>query len=124
MTYPEYLQAKEYRDRLLNLVEIGRRKLPPKGFKSFASSMLGKVDQLNRDMLNYEKSTSAAICSFVGLATFNISAQVGKSEPKSEPTLRWNSPAPEPKCVPKFLPSQQNLIPDDDDVTLLRPCPV
>jgi hypothetical protein len=111
MNYPEYEKAKEYRDRLLVLLESGRRILPRTGFESFSESILGKVRQLESDMVAFEKS-SGSICAWFGIRMFNVSAQIAKS---SESNIRWNSPIEQTCSLPVTASASQRCLPLDEE---------
>jgi hypothetical protein len=124
MTYPDYEQAKEYRDRLLSLIEEGRKILPAKGLESFSRSILGKVQQLEKDMAIFEKSSSGSMCVWFGLRTFNVTAQINRDASRGSSNIRWNSPIEQAGSVPATVkPSQGNLLPEQDNALLLDPLP-
>jgi hypothetical protein len=119
MNYPEYEQAKEYRERLLNMLESGRRTLSPKGFQFFSSSISGKVRQLEQDMAGFEESFSGSMCQWFGLRTFNVTAQIPRG---NESNVSWNSPALPGVRVPvKIRASQQSLLPEEAHLPLPEP---
>jgi hypothetical protein len=120
MNYPEYEKAKEYRDRLLLLLESSRRILPQNGFESFSESILGKVRQLERDMVAFEKS-SGSLCAWFGIRMFNVSAQIAKT---NEANIRWNSPIEQTCALPVTVrASQRSLLLERESALPLEPMP-
>jgi hypothetical protein len=120
MNYPEYERAKEYRDRLLVLLETGRRVLPQKGFESFSESLLGKVRQLEGDLVAFERSTGS-VCAWFGIRMFNVSAQIAK---KGEANIRWNSPIEQTCALPVTVRASQRSLPlQEENLLPLEPLP-
>jgi hypothetical protein len=116
MNYPEYIQTKEYRDRLLRLIESGRKILPTDQFESFSMSFSAKVRQLEHAMSQFEESSSGSLCRWFGLRTFNVTAVIAESANESTRNVRWNSPIPQASFVePVIRPSQKSLIPDESE---------
>ena len=120
MTYPEYVEANEYRERLLKLVNAGRKALPAHGFALFADSVLSKVKQLEAEMSSFEKSSSASMCSWLGLRTFNVTAQLAARNTEAEVNVLWNSPSRITSTLPATIqPSQSTLSSEDNESGLL-----
>jgi hypothetical protein len=125
MNYPEYKQAVEYRDRLLKLLETGRSTLPPVGFKSFSYSISGKVQKLEKELADFQKSSCGSMCSWMGLPlrtskVFNVTAQITQDASSSSLNVRWNSPAESALPIPATIgASQSSFLRDDDEIPLV-----
>jgi hypothetical protein len=125
MTYPEYVEAKEYRERLLKLVEAGRKALPPQGSTQFADSILSKVRLIESDIVSFEKSSTASMCAWLGLRTFNVTAQLAARTAETEFNVLWNTPVRIVTTIPATIEaSQGSLLPEGDDELFLHPEPL
>lgn len=124
MTYPEYVEAKEYRERLLKLLDAGRKTLTSQGSAQFAGSFLGKIRQLEQDMVAFEKSSAASMCAWIGLRTFNITAQVADRTTKTEINVLWNTPIRVVATFPAIIQASQACLLPEDDTEALHPEPL
>lgn len=125
MTYPEYIEVKEYRDRLLKLLEAGKRTLPANGFALFSECMQGNLRRLEKEMSVFEKSSCGSMCSWLGLRTFNVTAQIDARTQEAENNVLWNSPVRKASTLPAVIgASQPSLLPADEESVLLRPEPL
>jgi hypothetical protein len=122
MNYPEYEQAKEYRNRLRKLLGSGMTTLSAKQLKAFSPSITSKITQLENEMSQFEKSSCGTTCAYFGLRTFNISARVAANESKFKFNMLWNSPPQQPSTMPVHVTaSQRSLLPEDENLGLPMP---
>jgi hypothetical protein len=110
MTYPEYLSAKEYRARLKSMLDFGHTKYVGVDWDNFRLPLESEIDTLDRRIREFLQTSTASVCSFVGLT-------IRTELPPTESNVCWNTPL---QTSPAYsLPQEKQMSLLDDSPILL-----